>query len=104
MPFCVNGTSLWSFSGFCSSFRASLDARVCLFSTVQGVVHITGGGFQENIPRVLPKGLACEVDTASWRIPDLFVWIQRVRAASVLATSHFRASVTQFKTKGANGV
>lgn len=44
---------------------------------LKGIVHITGGGFQENIPRVLPKGLACEVDTSSWNTPDLFTWIQR---------------------------
>ena len=34
--------------------------------------HITGGGFIENIPRVLPKGLGCYVDVSSWELPPVF--------------------------------
>lgn len=47
---------------------------------VQGLVHITGGGFTENIPRVLPDGLGCKIDTASWQVPGLFRWLQKVCA------------------------
>lgn len=43
---------------------------------VRGLVHITGGGFPENIPRVVPKGLATRVDRASWAVPPLFRWLQ----------------------------
>ena len=35
-------------------------------------VHITGGGFQENLPRALPEGLGCEVDTGAWEPPPIF--------------------------------
>lgn len=45
---------------------------------VQGVVHITGGGFYENIPRILPGGLGCEIDRSAWAIPELFNWLQKV--------------------------
>ncbi|HLP30842.1 MAG TPA: AIR synthase-related protein, partial [Geothrix sp.] len=36
------------------------------------MAHITGGGLTDNIPRVLPKTLDAEIDTASWQIPALF--------------------------------
>jgi phosphoribosylformylglycinamidine cyclo-ligase len=36
------------------------------------MAHITGGGLTDNIPRVLPKTLDAEIDTASWQIPILF--------------------------------
>lgn len=37
---------------------------------VKGMVHITGGGFYENIPRVLPKGVCARVDVSAWpRLP-----------------------------------
>lgn len=39
---------------------------------IPGMVHITGGGLTENIPRVLPAGLGVEIDTASWDIPPVF--------------------------------
>lgn len=44
---------------------------------VKGVVHITGGGFYENIPRILPGGLGCEIDRSAWAIPELFNWLQK---------------------------
>lgn len=43
---------------------------------MQGLVHITGGGFPENIPRVIPKGLGAKIFRGSWEIPPLFSWIQ----------------------------
>ena len=36
------------------------------------MAHITGGGLTDNLPRVLPKSLDAEIDTASWEIPALF--------------------------------
>lgn len=39
---------------------------------VKGLVHVTGGGFQENIPRVLPTGCAARIDRGSWPVPPLF--------------------------------
>ena len=39
---------------------------------VKGVSHITGGGFYENIPRSIPKGLCAEIDKASIRVLPIF--------------------------------
>lgn len=38
----------------------------------KGLAHITGGGFVDNIPRVLPKGTAAEIRLSSWEVPPLF--------------------------------
>jgi phosphoribosylformylglycinamidine cyclo-ligase len=42
-----------------------------------GLVHITGSGYQGNIPRVLPKNLDAEIDLASWQVPEIFQLIQK---------------------------
>ena len=39
------------------------------------MAHITGGGLSDNLPRVLPKTLDAEIDTASWQIPALFTFL-----------------------------
>ena len=45
--------------------------------TLKGIVHITGGGFPGNIPRVLPKGVRAQIDTGSWPRPSIFGFLQR---------------------------
>jgi phosphoribosylformylglycinamidine cyclo-ligase len=45
---------------------------------INGMAHITGGGFIENIPRMLPEGLQAEVDYGSWPIPAIFDFLQEV--------------------------
>ena len=49
-----------------------LDRKV----NVTGMAHITGGGFPDNIPRVLPKCVNAEIDRASWQVPTIFRFIQ----------------------------
>ncbi len=44
---------------------------------VLGMAHITGGGFIENIPRMLPDGLAAKIDRGSYELPKLFKALQR---------------------------
>ena len=43
---------------------------------VKGLAHITGGGITENIPRVLPEGLAAEIDTSTWEQGPVFDFLQ----------------------------
>jgi phosphoribosylformylglycinamidine cyclo-ligase len=42
---------------------------------VHALAHITGGGLTENPPRVLPEGLACEIDLGAWTLPPVFRWL-----------------------------
>ncbi|KAJ2625198.1 hypothetical protein GGF44_005200, partial [Coemansia sp. RSA 1694] len=44
---------------------------------VKGMAHITGGGFTDNVPRVLPPGLGAELDAAAWPLPPVFAWLRR---------------------------
>ena len=44
---------------------------------ITGMAHITGGGFPDNIPRVLPKCVDAEIDRASWDVPKIFTFIER---------------------------
>jgi len=44
---------------------------------VRGLVHITGGGFIENIPRVLPAGLGVRIDYGTWPVLPVFKLLQR---------------------------
>src|SRR5690554_4083217 len=43
---------------------------------VHALSHITGGGLTENLPRVLPEGLAARVDVNAWQRPAVFRWLQ----------------------------
>ena len=42
---------------------------------IKALIHITGGGFEGNIPRVLPAGVGARVVTTSWPVPPLFAMI-----------------------------
>nr|WP_319554812.1 phosphoribosylformylglycinamidine cyclo-ligase [uncultured Vibrio sp.] len=43
---------------------------------IHAISHITGGGFWENIPRVLPEGTKAVIDGNSWEWPVIFQWLQ----------------------------
>ena len=55
--------------------------RGCLAAIQDGEVkalsHITGGGFIENLPRVLPQGLGAVLRAGSWPVPPVFGWLAR---------------------------
>lgn len=44
---------------------------------IKGITHITGGGFYENFPRMLPEKLGVTIDQTSWRVPSIFSFIQK---------------------------
>ncbi|MGC1700634.1 MAG: phosphoribosylformylglycinamidine cyclo-ligase [Pseudolabrys sp.] len=44
---------------------------------VKGMAHITGGGFPDNIPRILPKGLGARIDLTQITVPPVFQWLAR---------------------------
>jgi phosphoribosylformylglycinamidine cyclo-ligase len=57
---------------YTSSILKCLKANINL----KGIIHITGGGFYENIPRILPKNIGVKIDKSSFIIPPIFKIIQ----------------------------
>jgi len=53
-------------------------AAIRTTKAVKGLAHITGGGFPDNIPRVLPKGLGARIDLTRVAIPPVFKWLASV--------------------------
>ena len=45
---------------------------------VHAVAHITGGGFEGNVPRALPDGMRAVIDRATWEVPPIFGEIRRL--------------------------
>ncbi|MCU9614312.1 phosphoribosylformylglycinamidine cyclo-ligase [Caldibacillus lycopersici] len=45
---------------------------------IKGMAHITGGGFVENIPRMLPKSLGAKITIGSWQVPPIFSLLEKV--------------------------
>jgi phosphoribosylformylglycinamidine cyclo-ligase len=64
--------------------KSYLKAVVRLRKSVQikAMAHITGGGFQDNIPRVLPKNVSIIIDRSLWRVPPLFSFLQEYGGVS----------------------
>lgn len=58
---------------YVKALRAVKEAGV----TIKGCSHITGGGFYENIPRMLPDGISAKVKKGSFEIPPIFALMQK---------------------------
>jgi len=53
-------------------YRSEIDRLQAAGVLLRGMAHITGGGFTDNVPRILPDTLAAQVETSSWELPPLF--------------------------------
>ena len=69
--------------------RSYLAAVRPVVEQVHAIAHITGGGLPGNLNRMLPPGLDCVVDMASWEIPSLFRVLEK--AGGVPRDEMFRA-------------
>lgn len=60
--------------------RSYLQALDGLLSSgiIKGLVHITGGGLLENIPRILPKGTAAKINKGAWEVLPVFKLLERL--------------------------
>jgi phosphoribosylformylglycinamidine cyclo-ligase len=61
-----------------------LEPHRCYYSVlksvlplVKGLAHITGGGFEGNIPRIIPERLAAQINKDAWQVPPIFKLIQQ---------------------------
>lgn len=59
---------------YCKPIYSLLDNGV----DIKGIAHITGGGFIENIPRILPKNLDVEIEKGSWPMLPIFPYMQKI--------------------------
>lgn len=53
------------------------DLLLPFLPKIKGLIHITGGGFYGNIPRILPKGMGVKINKSAWKTPPIFKFIQR---------------------------
>ena len=45
---------------------------------VHGIAHITGGGLEENLARIVPSAIQIQIERGSWEIPPVFDWLQKL--------------------------
>ncbi len=56
----------------------SVQSNYRIKHVLHGLAHITGGGFEENLDRILPKTVDAVIDARSWTAPSIFPWLQEV--------------------------
>ena len=55
-------------------------AAIRTTGAVKALAHITGGGLSENVPRILPDGIAAHIDLGTWTTPAVFGWLMQAGA------------------------
>jgi phosphoribosylformylglycinamidine cyclo-ligase len=65
--------------------EALLKPHICYYNqlkpvlpSIKGMAHITGGGLIDNVPRVIPEGLAVHFESGKWPVPPIFPLMQRL--------------------------
>lgn len=84
--------------------RAALAAHRA--GLLRGLAHITGGGLIDNLARILPPGLAAELDPAAWDLPEVFRWLAetgRVAPAELARTFNCGVGMAVVAAPGAAG-
>jgi phosphoribosylformylglycinamidine cyclo-ligase len=69
---------------------------------IRALAHITGGGFPDNLPRVLPKGLGVALDLSAFPVPRVFSWLAKageVAEAEMLRTFNCGIGMVVFAAK-----
>ncbi len=56
--------------------RSYYQALKPVLPLLKGIAHITGGGIIGNVSRILPRGLAVDIETARWTVPPIFQMLQ----------------------------
>ena len=59
------------------AYLAEFDALINAGVRIKAMAHITGGGFPDNLPRVLPEGVGVTIDRSAWNVPPIFRLIQQ---------------------------
>ena len=72
----IGGALLEPHRSYLDEVRALRRALRAVGSDIRALAHITGGGWEGNVPRTLPDGLGVEVDTGSWPVPAIFSLMQ----------------------------
>ncbi len=70
------------------SYLPDFEALTRAGVQVKAMAHITGGGFADNIPRVLPPGVGVRLDKTAWPVPPIFRLIQKLGAVSEAEMYH----------------
>jgi phosphoribosylformylglycinamidine cyclo-ligase len=68
--------------------RSYYDDLKSVLTRLHGIAHITGGGIIDNVPRILPDGVAARFEKDAWRVPALFSLIQEEGAVSDMDMYH----------------
>ncbi|KAJ3092495.1 hypothetical protein HK102_006689 [Quaeritorhiza haematococci] len=79
-PFAVDGQKLSLGEALLTPTRLYVKGLLPVVKKglVKAMAHITGGGFTDNIPRILPEGLGVKVDAASWPLLPVFRWLKKL--------------------------
>ncbi len=60
-----------------TSIVRAVQSHYRVKQVIHGLAHITGGGIEENLDRVLPKNVDAEIDAQSWQAPTIYRWLQQ---------------------------